>query len=724
SIEPFDEWEEFALFACHYFLLVAEKIPTECPTRTPSDDRKAAVKGSAFEKCRVSYKEHMIGFLGGLGAQSRLTTCDVYSDSQNHAQIRSPPSSLGYMCHTTTSLGGSDVLMVGGRASPDKARDDCWLRHGDVWSRAGALSPGRYRHCAVPVAIPQSAETGTGVLVFGGKASNGNVLDDWWLWRPAIGWELLNTITGQRPCGRFGACVARKSQASVGSVEFSLSTNSGYLTGGMSENGLIISDLWEWELRYVNGHFILELRDVSADFSFDTEHAYGRFGAALVPSCWGLLLIGGVTGKRLLRHEDEIVVLESRARLRVDVHPRPLLVGFGAANVGTSPNKSSVLIIGGGSVCFSFGTFWNEGCFLLGKPKGVDGMPWHFQIPDPNAAAMESINEGGHQVGLSSDQSSTATSPQTTYIPRIQIDTAETFQSVLSAGQPVIIEELDLGTCIKRWTLEYLRKSFPLRHSKAQSNKTQVVVHSSPTRHMNFQTKNFSYITKPFGEFLDAIERGEKLYLRALSSNDPAGRPTSFSQDYPSIAADFKLPYALGMVAANAHSSPLRISGPVTMWLHYDVMANVLCQIRGRKRLLLYPPSDVTQLGFVPGASSSSIDVFETDASAHPPLAHTHPHEALLEPGDVLFIPALWLHTAAPTEGVSVAVNIFFRNLEKGYAAGKDVYGNRDLQAYEKGRKDVERIAKAFEGLPVEIRRFYMERLGMELLDKARAPSL
>lgn len=103
-----------------------------------------------------------------------------------------------------------------------------------------------------------------------------------------------------------------------------------------------------------------------------------------------------------------------------------------------------------------------------------------------------------------------------------------------------------------------------------------------------------------------------------------------------------------------------------------------------------------------------------------PLWAHTHPQEASLGPGDVLFIPSLWLHTASPQEEVSIAVNVFFRNLESEYAAGRDVYGNRDLQAYEKGRKGVERLAKAFEGLPADMGRFYLGRLAEELRIKAR----
>lgn len=91
-----------------------------------------------------------------------------------------------------------------------------------------------------------------------------------------------------------------------------------------------------------------------------------------------------------------------------------------------------------------------------------------------------------------------------------------------------------------------------------------------------------------------------------------------------------------------------------------------------------------------------------------------------MRPGDVLFIPPLWLHTASPTEDVSVAVNVFFRNLAPGvYAAGRDVYGNRDLQAYEKGRRDVEKVARSFDRLPRDVARFYLDRLADELREKA-----
>ena len=147
-------------------------------------------------------------------------------------------------------------------------------------------------------------------------------------------------------------------------------------------------------------------------------------------------------------------------------------------------------------------------------------------------------------------------------------------------------------------------------------------------------------------------------------------------------------------------------------------MANVLCQIRGKKRMLLYPPSDVSLFDIAPGASSSSFNPFDSEGKPSP-QNRAHAHEGILQPGDILFIPSMWLHAAAPLETVSVSVNVFFRNLETGYAAGRDVYGNRDLQPYEKGRREIDKIAKAFESLPADVSNFYLLRLADEL--KARA---
>jgi tRNA wybutosine-synthesizing protein 4 len=63
KIEPFDEWEEFALFGCHYFLLIADT--TSIPSQTLGskskiqEDQSRTLRGSEQEtQFRVFYEEY------------------------------------------------------------------------------------------------------------------------------------------------------------------------------------------------------------------------------------------------------------------------------------------------------------------------------------------------------------------------------------------------------------------------------------------------------------------------------------------------------------------------------------------------------------------------------------------------------------------------------------------------------------------------------------------
>ncbi|KAL8707629.1 MAG: hypothetical protein Q9220_007367 [cf. Caloplaca sp. 1 TL-2023] len=256
----------------------------------------------------------------------------------------------------------------------------------------------------------------------------------------------------------------------------------------------------------------------------------------------------------------------------------------------------------------------------------------------------------------------------------------------------------------------------------------QVVIHQAEHGRLNFQTKNFRYVKKPFGEFIQEACNGSRVYLRSLSEAKPADEPASLYDDFPGLQDDFTLPEKFDTVLRNQHSSSLRISGPVNMWLHYDVMANILCQVIGRKKIALYPPSEAIRFQIPPGQSSSPIDVFADDSDGRGQIKYPQNCiEATLMDGDVIYIPPLWLHSTAPLDNFSVSINVFFRDLESGYAAGRDVYANRDLQAYENGRKSIGKMVKSFDGLPNDIGSAYLLRLADELkaeAEKQRMASL
>lgn len=116
-------------------------------------------------------------------------------------------------------------------------------------------------------------------------------------------------------------------------------------------------------------------------------------------------------------------------------------------------------------------------------------------------------------------------------------------------------------------------------------------------------------------------------------------------------------------------------------------MDNILIQVTGEKRVLLFRPEDIGNL-YMEGSSSRVVDVdgccagddaVPAAAWARFPrfsAARQRAHEVRLKPGDVLFIPALWPHHVR-AEGFSVSVNVFWRHFGAEISPKKDLYGNR-----------------------------------------------
>ncbi|KAF2129601.1 LCM-domain-containing protein [Dothidotthia symphoricarpi CBS 119687] len=726
AIEPFDEWEEFALFGGHYFLLVASNAKTGDLNGVSRMDAAADIRGrpSADSETvmlnpwrssgEVSWtprrftaafkvKEGTVAFHGGQGPQNRLANLDVLTreDPQPEVQADTSPPPHARMCHTITSISDVEALLVGGRASPTNALPDCWLIKNGAWSKVYDLTTARYRHCAVAVTSNCEGSQIEGVLVFSGKASDGTVLDDWQLWTANDGWHSIS-VDGPRPSARFGAAIS-----TIGAGQ-----DSGLLAGGIGSDGTVLEDIWEWSIS-LKPQPRLILRDCTNRIHCKLPNiTHARIGASLVP--WGdaLLMVGGVSKKEIHSLSDDFLVLTlDSTGIHVEqpiVHVPsawPLLVGMGTVAV----SRDEIVIAGGGAVCFSMGSFWNEGHITItrGTMQGVNS--WRPLPPQVHGTAQ--ANTLPFPSNTRKDLQTKAEKPASVHakeVTRVQLHSAEDFAHLVAASKPAIIEGLDIGPCTGLWTLDYLKENIGAER--------ELIIHDCSSDRMTFKDKNFQYVKRSVSDFFDGIATGSKAYLRAVSSSQPNKLPTKLEDDFPSIAADFRIPEIFEAVKSSHHSSPLRISGPVSLWLHYDVLANVLCQIRGSKTLYLYPPSDVKHLDFPPGGSSSNIDVL---TSKNAKLKHTHPHKACIKPGDILFIPPMWSHTATPEEGVSVAVNVFWRNLDVGYAAGKDVYGNRDLQAYENGRRDVEKITRAFREVPGDMAKFYLDRLAGEIQDAA-----
>ena len=293
--------------------------------------------------------------------------------------------------------------------------------------------------------------------------------------------------------------------------------------------------------------------------------------------------------------------------------------------------------------------------------------------------------------------------------------TLEEVRAIKRSREPVVFTGIDIGSCAQTWTPQYLLEKSPtLANAK-------VSAHVSSSANFDFARKNFKYETLVGRDFLQKVVRSasslsskaEFLYLRSLGADPRKFEPAMALQQFPELVGDVRLPSDLWDNKENAlHSVVLRVSSPsVKIWLHYDAMDNVLIQLNGTKRVVLFPPKHSGDLYLKDSSSMvSDIDDSKTNDAEYPRFRHAleNAQEIILQPGDCLFIPALWAHrcesgSAAP----SVALNAFFRDLEKNAYPAKDAYANADPIVAKEVLANIEESIEKLKALPNQHGEFY-----------------
>ena len=404
AAEAFDEWEDFTLFASHYFCLVASSkrfTPGRCigvfgsPSAEGLGPRSKAEfldsdpliilppshKTPPLRKYAVLYRTHenAIQFHGGQGPHGRLDCTDKFVASLEDNASRTPPVDgvMTRVAHTVTELTSKyDCLLVGGRRSPNVALSDCWLRRDFKWERVEDLPCPRYRHAAVLVTDADGIE---GVLVYGGKTTRGAVVKNWELWHEPHGWVSCLS-SGDEDVARFGANVIQQGP------------RNGYILGGLGEDGTIVRSIRKWSLHYTGTKPWVDVRNCN----FDTEkihHLVSRFGAVSVSTQMGIHLVGGISDYGVLPDDCEIVKLvlpigdltgddaiqAQLVPISNGQHQGLLLSGHSALWDGTS-----IAVAGGGAVCFSFGSFWNHGIWLFHSTRWSNTKTWRHRLYSEN----------------------------------------------------------------------------------------------------------------------------------------------------------------------------------------------------------------------------------------------------------------------------------------------------------------------------------------------------
>lgn len=254
---------------------------------------------------------------------------------------------------------------------------------------------------------------------------------------------------------------------------------------------------------------------------------------------------------------------------------------------------------------------------------------------------------------------------------------------------------------------------------------------------LNFIEKNFRYDTQNFDEFLrncahnHSDNKQKYLYLRSIGVDKRGRDVADIKKHFPQIAGDISFPRFANFCEAiectdeqclkkHLFSSVFRISSKdLVVWTHYDMVDNILLQVKGLKRISLFPPSDAPHL-YLQGDKSTIVDLDQVDINEKYPLfAKSTRYDSVIQEGEAIFIPALWFHNTKALQ-FSIGVNFFWKDpLLSEFYNKTDVYGNKDLIPATDAYSNIDKALKHLSKLPDKYKQFYIHmiiaRLNKEL---------
>lgn len=672
-VEPFDDWEEFALWASHYCLVVAHNrdrpvLPAKVirPRRDSISSDASDISARTSSPCNpdlehfgyrhygdpgdICLRHHgsaypvpdqdAIAIFGGKGSDSYLCTSAVCRP--RHLNDETPtvlPAEVGARsCHVIISLNNGDNMLVGGRRSPTQPLKDCWLQKGPSWYRIHDLPEGRYRHRLVPVTLPGNV---FGAICFGGKVSATKVAIDVLLWEPLNGWRVLR-IFGSDPRPRFGPNFV------------CLGFNHGLLFGGMRQDGVICQGFWRWRL-VIRDNEVLAIRfrpSHALDTSVGSYQFFARFGASYGFVQDYLLIIGGIARDGCIPRPYEILSLtgtfstwhdESKEpsfrvtaieATRPPECPRPLLIGHSTRNSRTG----AYLILGGGATCFNFGDHFNKGIWALYEKE--TGLSADWIIVPSQASKMPSVLSEWSNMGIKK-QDGVRVSP-------VLLDGPKPFNDALRLSQPLLMRGLEYGPCSQTASMPTYFKGLLYDKLPAETDVSTNIA----------RDEAISLLWLP--KQADVTSTMFNLPPPNVKAKDC---PTSFEKEWKGkFGNQFQLPTELGAIEPYITSVQLQISREPCHRLRYSATGTILFHLQGTRKVLISPPFNQHKLGYAPGSTVSDLDILcdRTLLREHSfyTIPGTSTHVALMKPGDALFVPPFWSRASVIWRGAGINGNV------------------------------------------------------------------
>ncbi|HVI97767.1 MAG TPA: cupin-like domain-containing protein [Sphingomonas sp.] len=145
---------------------------------------------------------------------------------------------------------------------------------------------------------------------------------------------------------------------------------------------------------------------------------------------------------------------------------------------------------------------------------------------------------------------------------------------------------------------------------------------------------------------------------------------TDLDRYFPGLGDDNRLDLMEPMFAAHPPIVSIWMGNRTVAATHYDMSNNIACVMVGRRRFTLFPPDQVANLYPGPleptpgGQVVSLVDARAPDLDRFPRFAEAlnAAEVAELDPGDVLFYPALWWHQVEALDRFNVMINYWWND--------------------------------------------------------------
>lgn len=233
-------------------------------------------------------------------------------------------------------------------------------------------------------------------------------------------------------------------------------------------------------------------------------------------------------------------------------------------------------------------------------------------------------------------------------IERVERPTPRAFyERYVRRNRPVVLTGLADGwRATAVWTPDYFRAHFAA---------TEVLYTAwpsvAPTNDPTDYYRQRKRLRTQLGPFIERMQT-EADFARNYITQFPIFRTLpQLAHDIEPLDAYMNVPaYYPGAFTSRLKKEPTLWLGPAQTVtpVHFDAAHNLLAQIHGRKKLLLFPPAQsrwlyypCLRLGHV---NYSPVDVEAPDYARFPLFKRAAPLEVMLAPGEILFIPVRWWH--------------------------------------------------------------------------------